>query len=208
MERSKDTRQRILQSAQDLIYSRSYADVGVAAICEHAQVKKGSFYHFFPSKRDLTLAVLDEFLVDIKERMLAQAFQPDVPPMQRISRMVEALYGFQKNIADTTGQVLGCPFGNLSVELSTQDEPIRRKVEDVFNQLEGYLKQTLDEAVRDGELDPLDTEATARAMLAYLEGLIMMAKTRNDAELIRQLGAVMGQIRVEHPSDGGISALQ
>ncbi|UCD12029.1 MAG: helix-turn-helix transcriptional regulator [Nitrospinaceae bacterium] len=43
-----DAKQRILDSARGLIYSRSYAGVGVQEICKHAGVKKGSFYHFFP----------------------------------------------------------------------------------------------------------------------------------------------------------------
>ncbi len=196
MEGVKGTRQRILESAQDLIYSRSYADVGVAAICEHAQVKKGSFYHFFPSKRDLTLAVLDEFLVESKENMLAEVFTANTPPLQRISRLVEVIYQFQKDIADSTGHVLGCPFGNLAVELSTQEEPIRRKVEYIFGRLQEYLQGSLDDAIQAGDLQPLDSAATAQAMFAYLEGLMMMAKTRNDAELIRQLGSAVLDIRI------------
>ncbi|NNF95750.1 MAG: TetR/AcrR family transcriptional regulator, partial [Halobacteria archaeon] len=51
-----DTYQRIVDSAKQLMHASSYADVGVAAICEKAEVKKGSFYHFFPSKQELTLA--------------------------------------------------------------------------------------------------------------------------------------------------------
>jgi len=49
-----DTYDRILLAARELIHARSYAEVGVAAICDQAQVKKGSFYHFFPSKQALT----------------------------------------------------------------------------------------------------------------------------------------------------------
>ena len=60
---SNDTKQRILASARELIYSRSYSDVGVAAICTHAGVKKGSFYHFFASKQELTLEALDTFYI-------------------------------------------------------------------------------------------------------------------------------------------------
>ena len=55
-----DTRQRIIAGARDLIYSRSYAAVGVAEICQQAAVNKGSFYYFFPSKQALSLAVIDD----------------------------------------------------------------------------------------------------------------------------------------------------
>lgn len=191
-----DTRQRILESARDLIYSRSYADVGVAAICEQAQVKKGSFYHFFPSKRDLTLAVLDELLLASKEKMIADAFARDIPPMARLSRLVEAIYQFQKSIAESTGHVLGCPFGNLAVEMSTQDEPIRQKVDGIFRRIQEYIRAALQEAVGVGEAPEMDVGATTLAMFAYLEGLMLMAKTSNDPELIKRLGPALLYIRI------------
>ncbi len=61
MMRKTDTRQQILDTASVLFHSRSYADVGIAAVCDQAGVSKGSFFHFFHSKRDLALAVMDQF---------------------------------------------------------------------------------------------------------------------------------------------------
>ena len=60
MGRQSDARDRLVRSAGELWHQRSYADVGVSEICEHAEVQKGSFYHFFSSKRELALAVIDE----------------------------------------------------------------------------------------------------------------------------------------------------
>ncbi|MBI3351289.1 MAG: TetR/AcrR family transcriptional regulator [Nitrospirae bacterium] len=60
MGRTSDAKERLLKSAIDLIYSRSYAGVSVQDICEHADVKKGSFHYFFKTKRDLALAALEQ----------------------------------------------------------------------------------------------------------------------------------------------------
>ena len=60
MGRHSDARERLIEAAGELWHTRSYADVGVSEICDHAGVQKGSFYHFFSSKRDLALAVIDE----------------------------------------------------------------------------------------------------------------------------------------------------
>lgn len=191
-----DTRQRILESARDLIYARSYGEVGVAAICDSAGVKKGSFYHFFPSKRDLTLAVIDEFLIEFKERIFAEAFSKSLPPMQRFLRLAELAYRFQKEIAEETGHILGCPFGNIALEMSTQDEVLRQKVELIFSRMEDLFRETLTEAVAQGEIGEIDTGATASAMVAYAEGIMLMAKTRNDPEVLRTLMPVIADIRV------------
>ena len=191
-----DTRQRIIESARDLIYSRSYAEVGVAAICDSAGVKKGSFYHFFPSKRELTLAVIDEFLVEFKQRIFVEAFDPALSPMNRIRKLAQLAYRFQKEVAEETGQTLGCPFGNIAGEMSTQDEVMRLKVETIFAQMEALFRDTLTEAVTLGEIDAIDISATASAMVAYTEGLMLMAKTRNDPEIIRNLMPAIVDIRI------------
>jgi TetR/AcrR family transcriptional repressor of nem operon len=81
MDSRTDTRQRLIDSARDLIYARSYSDVGVQEICDRAGVRKGSFYHFFPSKRDLTLAVLDQFQAFFRQEILGRAFTGDLPPL-------------------------------------------------------------------------------------------------------------------------------
>lgn len=191
-----DTQQRILDSARELIHSRSYADVGVAAICRHAGVKKGSFYHFFSSKRDLALTVLDSYYLQMKRNLLDVAFSPGLPPLQRLQRFAQLLYELQKSNVASTGYLFGCPFGNLAVELSTQDEPIRLKVAEIFSRLRTDFRRILDEAVKTGDLEGIDTEATAAAMLAYFEGVMMMAKTQNDPEVLQQLLPGLATIRI------------
>ncbi len=197
MQATADTQQRILDSARELFFARSYADVGVADICEHAGVKKGSFYHFYPSKQALTLAVLDAHFVDIKEKLIDQAFAEDLPPLARMARFAEMAYQFQKQVSLETGHVLGCPFGNLSTELSTQDELIRERIQQSFARLQTLLSGVLKTAQAGGEVAPeVDASATAQAMLAYFEGVLLMAKNQNNPELIRHLLPAMVQIRI------------
>jgi TetR/AcrR family transcriptional repressor of nem operon len=191
-----DTRQRIVASARDLIYGRSYASVGVAEICQHADVKKGSFYHFFPSKQDLSLAVIDDLRATLEARVLIPAFARDLPPLQRLEHFIEALYEFQCTAARPTEQVLGCPFGNLTLELATSDEVVRGKLVTVFATIESYIAQALHDAQAAGELVEVDVAATASAMLAYVEGILLLAKTANDPALIRRLGAALAAIRI------------
>ncbi len=196
MDTRSDTRQRILTTARDLIYARSYTDVGVAEICERAGIFKGSFYHFFPSKRDLTLAVLDFILAETKERLLDRAFDPRIPPLERLDRLAELAYGIQKEWATLAGRVLGCPVGNLATELATQDELIRAATARAFGRLQMQLRDTLVEAAGRGELANVNLDATAQAMVAYFEGVLMLAKTENDLKVIRRLLPALRHIRV------------
>ncbi len=188
METSTDTRQRIISAAQELIYARSYNEVGVQEICDRARVKKGSFYHFFPSKRDLALAVLDQSQAFMYETIISKAFASDIPPLARIERFFTTVYNFHQQVKQNTGYVFGCPFGNLGCEMSTQDEDIRSRVVDILHASEKPFEKALAEAVANGDLPAIDTAATAKAIFAYVEGIMLYAKTSNDPEIIRELG--------------------
>jgi len=192
-----DTRARILSAARELFHGRSYADVGIKEICTIAKVQKGSFYHFFPSKQDLAMAVIDDMAEDWAHGFVAEAFDQNLPPMERLDYMVDAAYYWQKAAKDLEGRVPGCLFGNLALEVSTRDEVLRAKLNAVFDRASRKFHETLDEAVESGEIRPLDTAATAMAMLAYLEGVILLAKTRNDADVVLKLGPAIKTLRIE-----------
>lgn len=196
MPNPSDTYQRILQSAKDLIYSSSYADVGVAAICEKAEVKKGSFYHFFPSKQHLTLAVIETYYADLKEGILDLAFDRKLKPMDRLNKFVSLAIEMQVEIHKQTGHVFGCPFGNLATEMATQDEKIRKKIDQQFSKFQNLLRDTLQDAVTDGEMEDIDVNATAKAFLAFFEGSMLLAKTQNDPQILRQLLPTATQLRL------------
>ena len=197
MKNTSDTYQRIIESAQELMHASSYSDVGVAAICEKAKVQKGSFYHFFPSKQDLTLAVIDKNAVVLKENLIDQAFKSTLPPLERLQRFIDLTIDMQTKIHQQTGHVYGCPFGNLATEMSTQDEDIRLKLDQSFSNLYGLFSATLQEAVDNNELDKINNvDTTAQAMLAYLEGTMLLAKTQNNPNLLNQLLPATLQIRL------------
>jgi len=197
MSANKDTRERIIEVAKSRFHNRSYADVGIKEICDMAAIQKGSFYHFFPSKRDLVLAVIDEFAIDWANGFVAEAFDPSLPPMERIDYVIDAAYFWQKSNKDLNGHIPGCLFGNLALEISTQDDVLRSKLNAVFTTAKDRFKDTLDEAAEQGIIPPLDSDVTAEAMLAYLEGMILLAKAENDPEVIYRLGPALKTIRIE-----------
>lgn len=194
-----DTRQQILDTAASLFHSRSYGDVGIATICQQAGVSKGSFFHFFPSKRDLALAVMEQFRERIAATLVANAFSPRYPPLERLRRFVQELYVYQREQTNRYGHLPGCPFGNLVMEQATQDEPLRQKADGCLRSLAGPVRSAVAEAIAGGTLPPVDEAATADAMLAYLEGIQLLAKARNDPEIIRTLGAAVIDIRIPKP---------
>jgi len=197
MKKESDTCQRIIESAQKLIHASSYSDIGVATICKEANVQKGSFYHFFSSKQELSLSVIDKNIVDMKENIIDQSFSSAFAPLVRIQRFFDLAIELQIQIHQETGKVYGCPFGNLATEMATQDESIRNKLAQSFALLLELITTSLQEAVDNKEVEGVDSPPlTAKAMLAYFEGTLLLAKTHNDPDIFKQLLPAILKIRL------------
>ncbi len=174
MPRTSDARDRIVSTAARLFLERSYHDVGVEELCAVADVRKGSFYHYFPSKADLAKAVVDLHLAVFQARL---ASTPETSPAERLSAIPDAIAGIQSGLRSQFGRFVGCPFGNLAAELSTTDEAVRSHLANRLAALEGHLATICRDAAADGTLrDNVDPDRLARALFAHYQGLILLAK--------------------------------
>jgi TetR/AcrR family transcriptional repressor of nem operon len=189
-----NTRDRIVRSAARLFLSRSYTDVGVADLCAAADVRRGSFYHYFPSKADLAKAVVQFHATEFDRRM-AEASERRLPGAgARLHAAADAVFAVQSGFESKFGRIVGCPFGNLAAELSTTDDDVRAHVATVFGNWEAQLAAICHEVAAEGELRPgLEPEGVAHAVLAQMQGLILLAKAHGtSARSIRDdLGALI-----------------
>jgi len=186
MGRPSDAREKLLEAAGRLISARGYTAVGVSEICDEAGVKKGSFYHFFDSKRDLVLDVIDSYWEHMAEG-LELTLGGAGKPLARLERFLRANANEACRGRDAVGQVCGCPLGNLALELSTQDELLREKLNEVFGYWTSRLAAVLEEATQAGELDLGDPQRAAGDLVAFVEGRVLLSKLHNDPESLADL---------------------
>lgn len=197
MGRSSTAREKLIKSSIELITNRSYKSVGVNELCRHAGVKKGSFYHFFSSKQELTIKSLDVIWNEFREKVLLPIKNLDKPMDEKLGILLSKLYNNYSESKDCNGCVVGCPLGNLALEMSTLDESIRTKIGDIFNDWVDLFEQFVQDAVKNKEIpDNVDTRATAKSIVVYIEGLLLMGKTFNNPEIIQNLGCVTKRIIV------------
>ncbi|OBI98980.1 TetR/AcrR family transcriptional regulator [Mycobacterium asiaticum] len=174
MPRTSDARDRIVSNAARLFLERSYHAVGVEELCAAADVRKGSFYHYFPSKADLAKAVIDLHLQLFAARL---AGQPGDTPAETLSSIPSAIGGIQAALHAQFGRFVGCPFGNLAAELSTTDEAVRSHLADRLADLQGRLAAICRDAAAAGMLRAdVDPDRLAHALFAHYQGLILLAK--------------------------------
>ena len=144
MGRVSDAKQRLMEAVRELIWAGSYGSTTIDQICEKAGVKKGSFYYFFDSKADLAVSAIDAEW-QRKRVELDALFSPTIPPLERIRKYCDYGYRLQAEIKAKCGCVLGCPLFTLGSEVSTQEDRLQKKVQEILD----YKRKYLESAVRD-----------------------------------------------------------
>jgi TetR/AcrR family transcriptional repressor of nem operon len=204
MARTSDARERLLKAALELIWSNSYGGVGVDQICERAGVRKGSFYHFFPSKSGLAAAACEAHWEADRPKYDA-IFSAQVPPLERLENWCQAVYESQVAIKKKHGHVCGCPYASLGSELSTQDESIRSKSQELMQRSLQYLESALSDAQRQGLISYGNTGQTARCLGGCALGLMLQAKIEDDPEILRDLKPAMFRLlNLPDPAAAGV----
>jgi TetR/AcrR family transcriptional repressor of nem operon len=199
MGRTSDAREKILTAAQSLIELRGYSALGVAEICKTAGVPKGSFYYFFESKEALGVAVIDEHWA-AQRREWSAILDGDAEPLQRLRRLFEVTEAAQRTGQQSCGTVSGCMFGNLTLELSNQTEPIRDRLQQIFDAQVDMVRSVIELAEERGEVTVADAHAAARSVVAQLEGQVLFAKLYNDTRGLDALWAnCLALLGARHP---------
>lgn len=188
MGRTSDARERLIETAAELMHARGFNAIGVQEICARTGVQKGSFYHFFKSKHELAEAALEKHWSDAKTKYWRLAFGEDVAPLDRIRRFFQMAYFYFKQSHDAGSGVWGCPFGNAALEMAVESEAISQKVSLIFSDATAFFRLAIEEAARRGDITVADTEVAAESIWAYYEGILLIAKARQDPEVIRRLG--------------------
>ena len=165
-------REKLLEVAFDEIYHNGYNGTSIDKILKKASKNKGSMYHFFKSKKELGLAVVNE----------------------KINSYIEDKYGvllkYEENICDEILKLIknrnnfdftcGCKLNNLMQELSPVDNDFKIALEKVYLRFENIIEEVLNKAIQKGEIKHNDSKALSMYVVASIEGCLGTAKKSQD----------------------------
>lgn len=177
---SNDKRQEIVFAAAALMHSRGYENTKLADILEEAQIGKGQFYHYFGSKHELGLAVLDHFFENWNQRLMEGILSSGKDSETKINEMFDWVIEQQRR----NQAKCGCVFGNLAVELSEHDEAFRSKLAAVFETWVNKLRPVLDAMILPAQADPSEVDKMAQSIVAMIEGAILLMKSKQDLNIL------------------------
>jgi len=183
MGRTSDAKERLIEAVIELIWTGSYGSTSVDQICDRAGVKKGSFYHFFPTKNDLAAAALEDHWESVRPELDA-IFASDKKPQLQLRALCQEILKKQKNALESTGKVCGCPYATVGAEISGSNEALRALSEQMSERFSDYFEQLLKNAVRAKLIPAKGIKARAREMHIYVIGAMLQARISNTLDSV------------------------
>lgn len=193
MGRVSDAKEKLMEAVTELIWTGSYDGTTIDQICERAGVKKGSFYYFFDNKAQLAEAALDREWENYRPDLDAM-FSASISPLQRIENFCEYTYRDQVQLKEKYGFALGCPLCTLGSEVSTQEQGLRKKVQEMMDQHMKYMETAVRDAIAAGEIPPGDAKVKSRMIHAYFLGLMTEVRIANSLDALKDAMAAVREM--------------
>lgn len=188
--KSRATRQTILDTGHALVLRKGFAALGLQEILTASNVPKGSFYYYFASKEAFGAALLQQYVDRYAERLDALNAMDAPDGRARLVRYFQAwLAGTDSD--DAHGWAEGCLAVKLSAEVADLSEPMRCVLSDGIGALLDRIAAMIVAARADGSLpDGAPPAALAQVLYQMWLGAALLAKlTRSRAPMEQALGA-------------------
>lgn len=181
--RLADARERLLREGVALLTERGFSAVGLEEVLGAVGVPKGSFYHYFGSKAEFGLALVDAYAAYFANKLDRWFLDESLSPLARLRAFVEdacagmARFDFRR----------GCLVGNLGQEISALPDPFRDRLASVFADWEARTACCLEAAKSAGEIEPhADCARLAAFFWIGWEGAVLRAKLERSSEPLDQ----------------------
>jgi TetR/AcrR family transcriptional regulator, transcriptional repressor for nem operon len=172
--RESGTRELLIQQGLKSFLTYGYDGVGIGPVLAAVNVPKGSFYHFFRSKEDFAVAVLEAYVARYASLRIALQTDGARPPLSRLRSHFDALE--EQLIADYPAG--GCLYGVLSQTIAALGPTMRERLKESFQRWQQSIRHVLEQAQDGGELDPaINAEEAAAFLIDAYEGALIRTKS-------------------------------
>jgi TetR/AcrR family transcriptional repressor of nem operon len=161
-------RQHIIEAAGDIVYRKGFSGTTVDDMLRAAGVGKGNFYHYFRSKDDLGLAIIDEIAKGLNGPAMDEIFSLAKAPLTRLTDYIEFVK--RRRHADNCGE----PLANLAAELGHVErfgDRVRRAYAVLLDRLESCAAEY---ALERGAT--VDARMIARSISIRIDGACLLFK--------------------------------
>ena len=163
-QRSEETRARILDAAVRRFAVVGYDGASVDDICSEAGVSKGAFYHHYPTKQAIFLALMQGWLKLIDMGM--DAARKDTVP-ETLMHMTNLLPGVFAAAEDRLPMFL-----EFWLQAS-RDETIWKAMIAPYHHYQDQFAKLVEDGMAEGSLKATDSQVAAQVIVSLAVGLVL-----------------------------------
>jgi len=163
-QRSEETRARILDAAVRRFAIAGYDAASVDDICAEAGVSKGAFYHHYPTKQAVFLALMQGWLAMIDLGMSATR-KGTVP--ETLVEMTNLLPGVFAAAEDRLPMFL-----EFWLQAS-RDEKVWKAVIAPYHHFQEFFSNLIEDGIAEGSIKPADSHVVAQVIVSLAVGLVL-----------------------------------
>jgi len=187
-----NARERILNTATDVIARRGYSAAGIQEIVKLSGTSKGSFYFHFPSKEKMVMALFERMSQKLIDKV-SRTIEKEPTPLHRVAASIDtlmAVFAGKQTIARV-----------LLLNLAGNGKDIDRKFLPIREKFSALIEQELDAAMAAGQIEAVDTALVARMwvgstreviydwLITGKPALLTLATPALRSTLLRSIGA-------------------
>ena len=176
MSKGEQTRAMILARVAPLFNQQGYFGSSLSEIMQQTGMEKGGIYNHFKSKEQLALEAFDYSFTVLDQRIRA-ALAGKKHAIERLNAMLT----YFQELVDDPPIAGGCPILNTAVEADDTEPALRDRARRAMDELRSTVRTILSRGIERGEVRPgVDVETWTSAMIAALEGAVMLSKLYKD----------------------------
>jgi AcrR family transcriptional regulator len=154
----------ILCSAEAFFLSKNYADVRMEDIAEAAGVTKGAVYHHFASKEALYVAMMDSFLMEMRDRFQTAVASPGTC-LERLRKLTEIFLELPREKRDIMKLVRR--------DINIFKDRVRNQLVQAYQSaLPEQIEIIMRDGIRDGELAAANARLLSWIYVAIVEVIL------------------------------------
>lgn len=178
------TRARLLDAARDLAETGGYFQAGLSQITADSGAPRGSLYFHFPGGKD---QIITEAVVRSGEEIAGLiAGTPAATAAGLVSTLIDLLAGRLED----SGWRKGCPVATVALDIASRNDAIQQACSAAYTAWERALRdRLLGYGYDDG-----DAGEAAAAVLALIEGALILARTHRSREPLTRAKRVAAQL--------------
>jgi AcrR family transcriptional regulator len=163
-QRAEETRARILDAAVRKFAIAGYDAASVDDICAEAGVSKGAFYHHFPTKQTIFLALMQGWLTTIDLGM--DSTRQDTVP-ETLVHMTDLLPAIFLTAEDRLPMFL-----EFWLQAS-RDETIWKAMIEPYHHYQEHFAKLIEDGISEGSFKKVNAKVTAQIIVSLAVGLLL-----------------------------------